>query len=839
MKPALRISIRTIGRHRWRSIVVVAMVLLPVGVLTGLLASMAGSDAHEDQLERARLQGAQVLWGGIDAIGPVATADDLRHQFDLPGTATFTEVRNGRFAQQRGDGTADERSWTEADWTTADARRVVRLTDGRLPTAAGEVAVSDRSHPIGSAYQVTLPAETATVVGWITPPRDTDAGAFGSELVAAPGTFPESTAPVWTSSTLGRPQHYWRISGLSDAAVDRLNSSSFSYSRSSIRSQFASVGLSTFGFAWCGLVSASALAIGARRRRRELGLLSTNGATPRQLRSAIVADGVVLGGAGAVLGVAVGIGGVAWWNDVGVGWFGHTGTGWRFTPLIIAAAAMGWSSAVLAGALAGRGVSRQPTVDLLAGRGPQPGSAPRWLGTGLGSASACFVLGLLAASSSGGTSPRTVLQVACGATAVIALIAISVGLIRMLPGWTARRGVALRTAARDLARFGARTTAATAAIAITMSGATFASIGERQAADNYAAQLDNQRAGAGVSANTAILGARRRAIVDDRLVEAGLTTAQMAALRERGQRDGFSVTTLHETNDPGIRLCVANGRTVSRALGYSDLFDDDGCLTATEIKVPAGEYANFEPTTRDALVAGRIVGYSSTGLPDAGALHPELRIGATTSPVGPVDAPIMHVNLTSSPFTEALASGGGGYATVLVPESAWSPALDRPSAEVAAVIDQRSREGDRWYTFVDGLGAGVRASNANYGASGWSLAAVVGAGAGIALVCLIVLTLALVLVRIESRDEENVLVTQGASRALIAHICGWRAALVTWTAAVPAVVLSLAFAWVVGRAYRMPHPLSLVALLIGMPVLAGLIFGASGLRRQKPPVTTA
>ena len=50
---------------------------------------------------------------------------------------------------------------------------------------------------------------------------------------------------------------------------------------------------------------------------------------------------------------------------------------------------------------------------------------------------------------------------------VIALIAISVGSIRLLPAWTASRGVAMRTAARDLARFGARTTGATAAIAIT------------------------------------------------------------------------------------------------------------------------------------------------------------------------------------------------------------------------------------------------------------------------------------------------------------------------------------------------------------------------------------
>ncbi|HQF94267.1 MAG TPA: hypothetical protein PLS46_08915, partial [Microthrixaceae bacterium] len=64
-------------------------------------------------------------------------------------------------------------------------------------------------------------------------------------------------------------------------------------------------------------------------------------------------------------------------------------------------------------------------------------------------------------------------------------------------------------------------------------------------------------------------------------------------------------------------------------------------------------------------------------------------------------------------------------------------------------------------------------------------------------------------------------------------------ALVTLTAAVPAVALTLAFLWIVRGEVVVPHPVSLVMLLLGLPVLAGLVFGAGGLHRLSAPVTTA
>jgi hypothetical protein len=176
---------------------------------------------------------------------------------------------------------------------------------------------------------------------------------------------------------------------------------------------------------------------------------------------------------------------------------------------------------------------------------------------------------------------------------------------------------------------------------------------------------------------------------------------------------------------------------------------------------------------------------------------------------------------------------------VLVPESAWTQTLERTSIELATVSDRTDLNGEAWWKRVDSLGLSVRGSYGSDVAIRWDATAIWGVGAAIVVVCLAVLTLALVLVRIESQDEENVMVTQGAPRAVIAGVCGWRAALVTLTAAVPAVALTLAFLWIVRGEVVVPHPVSLVMLLLGLPVLAGLVFGAGGLHRLSAPVTTA
>ncbi|HOT81615.1 MAG TPA: hypothetical protein PKY13_16605, partial [Microthrixaceae bacterium] len=305
MRAALRISFRSVRRHPWRSLVVVALVALPVGVLAGALSTMAGNDARQADAIRADLLGGQFVHrfspSAAEPFGPSSseTVADVRGRFSLPDSARIDRQVTGWYALARTNGEVRVPTWSEADWSTLDTGGLVRLADGRWPTRPGEVAVADDTSAIGSTIDLTLPDLTVTVVGHVQPD---DRLPMTHGLIAAPGTFPAVDAPIWSEAGLQTPDVAWVVRGLDRTQLERLGQIEPSYATSSALEQVASVGISTFGFLWCGLVAASALAIGARRRRRELGLLSVNGATPRQLRLSVVADGVVLGGIGAAVG---------------------------------------------------------------------------------------------------------------------------------------------------------------------------------------------------------------------------------------------------------------------------------------------------------------------------------------------------------------------------------------------------------------------------------------------------------------------------------------------------------------------------------------------------------
>ena len=64
--------------------------------------------------------------------------------------------------------------------------------------------------------------------------------------------------------------------------------------------------LETIGLLFVGLVAAAGFAVMAQRRLRALGMLGALGATDRQVRLAMVANGMVVGAVGAVTGAVVG-----------------------------------------------------------------------------------------------------------------------------------------------------------------------------------------------------------------------------------------------------------------------------------------------------------------------------------------------------------------------------------------------------------------------------------------------------------------------------------------------------------------------------------------------------
>lgn len=71
------------------------------------------------------------------------------------------------------------------------------------------------------------------------------------------------------------------------------------------------------------LLAGPAFAVGARRSRRQLGLVGTCGGDRRHVRAVVLSGGLVLGGVGAVAGVAAGFALTAVFRPVIEGWAGN------------------------------------------------------------------------------------------------------------------------------------------------------------------------------------------------------------------------------------------------------------------------------------------------------------------------------------------------------------------------------------------------------------------------------------------------------------------------------------------------------------------------------------
>lgn len=856
MRAVLRIARRSVRRHPMRSAVVVALVLLPVAVLVGVLSVTAGNDLVSERDFVARHGAAQaVLQKGFGegipveglpgASGEVRTfsPDEAQLRTTLPAGVKLLRGTGGSVARTLPDGSAEVLGWVVDDGD-AESRRVRGLVEGRWPSAPGEVAVAvaGSESSVGSVLRVDLPEADLRVVGRWGSPDDPP----GAPLLVAAGTFPPDTGrsdQVWTTSGLGVPSSWWAVSGLDDGQLDARTEQLGWQVRPGIRSPWETLGLALFGFTWCGLVAASSLAIGARRRRRELGLLATNGATPRQLRAAVAAEGMVLGAVGAVGGLLAGVAGAAAWCRLSPELLGRDWPArWYLTPAVLAAPVLGWLSATVAGALAGRGVARQTTVDLLAGRAPRPATAPRWLKAGAVASGVSIAAGLLTEVSSGVGS--TILVALVVASGTVALVAVPVGIIAALPTVVSRRGVGLRTAARDLHRFGARTAGAVGAVAITLAGATFAGVAQEARAADAELMRGAQPFAVAPTVAASITASEQR-IVGGRLLYGDLDDARAATLVADAEDRDLAAGVLRRVDGSDVRLCAANLLDTADDLGGGALVDADGCIQAWTVVVPSTLADHLPPSVAEPLQNGAaVVRHPALS---RGVEAPSLQVGGRESTLDLVgveaDWAVDPVHPERSQLLEMVA--GGSLVSVLLPASAGSQMpgdrlVDSVVAIGAADLDEGARAAaSRWLDGLDGRDDDdLQVARFDpVSSEDMSPAVVLAVGGLIVVVCLAVLGLSLVLVRLESRHEEAVLRTQGATRTVAARVHGWRAALATATAAVPGVGLSIGFLWVVGGEAMLPHPGVLALLLVGLPVLAGLVFAAVGLRTPRRDIS--
>jgi putative ABC transport system permease protein len=502
-RPALRVARREARRARGRSILVVAMILLPVAALT-FAAVYTDTFTLTPQERAERLMGtaqAVLAWpmdapvhqdpADLDLVGPTqalpdggepAAAPTTRRLLALlpPGTRVVRDQTGPlQVRTAAGTGTVVARM---LDTTDPLAQGILRQRTGRAPATRGEAALTPAAvrrlgANVGGSVRLADGSRRLRVVGTVEDPSDLEA----ATVLLRPGALPpaalaESEAPGpaslrWLAATPG-PLTWPQVKQLNTHGVVAVSRHVLANPPSPAEryAEFAGEGGFQAGVpALVGglavleivLLAGPAFAVGARRRRRDLGLVAAAGGTPAQLRRIVLADGVVLGVVAAAAGVALGIATAAGARPLLEEQLTNARSGgFRVFPAALAGlAGLAVATGVLAALVPAWVASRQDVVAALAGRRGITRSRRRWVALGLG----LTVAGAATLTAGAWRSSRTTILagLAVGELGLVLCTPAMVGLVaragRFLP-------LAPRIALRDTARN--RTAAAPAISAV-------------------------------------------------------------------------------------------------------------------------------------------------------------------------------------------------------------------------------------------------------------------------------------------------------------------------------------------------------------------------------------
>ncbi|MFD0023092.1 FtsX-like permease family protein [Streptomyces sp. NPDC058382] len=358
-RAALRIARRDALRSKGRSALVVAMIAVPVLGVTAL-------DVTYRSVEPTAAEKLTVQIGSADALfrdpesGPMdqsVSGDNYAPLSDtpLPEDAppldlrtTFPQGARGISIQSVPASVTTGYGITDTDifeFRTSDemARGKLDLVDGSFPKGTGDMVATETflksaGLHIGSRITVRGPEQKYTITGTVEHPDDLKAKALYADpgAVIAPWKAtaahdkkvlpPNAGELTWLVNAAGGKGVSWTdvmaankkgalvVSRqvVSDPPQDsevpliRKQGSSPEYTDSGELSA-ALVTIVAMAVLEIVLLAGPAFAVGARRSRRQLGLLGTCGGDRRHVRAVVLSGGVVLGGAGAVVGVVAGL----------------------------------------------------------------------------------------------------------------------------------------------------------------------------------------------------------------------------------------------------------------------------------------------------------------------------------------------------------------------------------------------------------------------------------------------------------------------------------------------------------------------------------------------------
>ncbi|MET3960753.1 putative ABC transport system permease protein [Marmoricola sp. OAE513] len=521
----LRIARREALRAKGRSILMLVMIALPVmGVTAADILIQTQDVTSVESLDRRLGTEAAALvsnpggggtpWEqGLDPeAGGYGGGDSSQAK---PGTkeptlasvlATLGGERSGIELVDGYPSVKTDKGVTSASATTIDvsdplARGLFRLTDGRWPKARDEVvvnrALADRGPGLGEDVEIgkgefdggDVDPEFVTrkVVGIAESTSYRD----NPQVVGLPGSIPALEADDASWLVGGGPvswEDVKKLNALGTLVVSRSvieNPSASALAADQMYNPDEGLNEETVTLAVLVVVMAlievvllagPAFAVGARRQARPLALLAACGGTPGQARKVVLATGLVIGAAGAVVGTVLGIAAAAGFEPL---FQQHNST--RFGPFqvpslhLLGIAAFGLVSALLAAVVPAWIASRQDVVAVLNGRrGDQkPSTRSPYVGVAL------LVLGIVLAAlsteqgSSGAAIAIGLSAIFCVLGMVFVVPVVVIGLARL----GQRLPLPLRFAVRDAARHRTRTTPAVAAVAATVMGVVALGIG--------------------------------------------------------------------------------------------------------------------------------------------------------------------------------------------------------------------------------------------------------------------------------------------------------------------------------------------------------------------------
>ncbi|MGH9091438.1 MAG: FtsX-like permease family protein [Acidimicrobiales bacterium] len=335
---------------------------------------------------------------------------------------------------------------------------MLSLESGQYPVGAGEVAVTSG---VASAFHLhvgdvwRVGGVPRQVVGTVENPQSL----LDEFALVAPGQVRQPTQVTALFDAHG---------ALPDSIGNHVQTPATVAQSNPLNPETISLAALALGMLLIALVSVGGFTVLAQRRLRSIGMLEATGATDRNVRLVVRANGTVVGIVGAVAGFLLGL--VAWLAyRPSLEQSAHHVIGVLALPWAVVAAAMVLAvvAAFLAASRPARAVTRVPIVTALSGRPPPPRQVHRSMIPGV----ACLVVAFLLLGYSGSTNhgngsggaPELLLGIVL---LIPGLILLAPFLLTIAARLGRRAPIASRLALRDLARYRARSGSALAAISV-------------------------------------------------------------------------------------------------------------------------------------------------------------------------------------------------------------------------------------------------------------------------------------------------------------------------------------------------------------------------------------